>query len=226
MLNIIFRTVIIFTALLVLMRLLGKRQMGELELSELVVSILVADVASIPLQDAHLPLWTGLLPTVVLVALEALVSWATMRSVRLRNFLCGRPCFLIVNGVIQQDAMRRTRFTMDELAEELRSQNVTDIAAVRYGVLETDGSLNVILRPDQRPVTAGLLGITEEDDGYATILIQDGVVMRRNLQLHGKDEAWLLREAKRRGCQSLREIYTLILYENGKIFFAKKDAKP
>ena len=224
MLNVIFRTAIIFLTLLVLMRLLGKRQMGELELSELVVSILVADVASVPLQNPELPLWSGLLPTVVLVALEALVSWGTMRSVRLRDFLCGRPCFLIVNGVIQQDAMRRTRFTMDELAEELRSQNVTDIAAVRYGVLETDGSLHVILRPDQRPVTAGQLGLTEEDDGYATILIQDGTVMRRNLRLLGKDEAWLLREARRRGCGNLREVYALILYENGKVFFAKKDA--
>lgn len=220
----IFRTVVIFLSLLILMRLLGKRQMGELELSELVVSILVAEIAAVPIQDPVRPLWHGLLPTVVLFALEYLVAYATMRSVRLRSFLCGRPCFLIVNGVVQQDMMRRNRFTMDELAEELRRQNVTDIAGVRYAVLETDGTMNVILRPDQRPVTAGQLGVTAPDDGYAVILVQEGTVMRSNLKRCGKDEAWLLREARRRGCKSLREVYTLILFvESGKIFFAKMD---
>lgn len=218
-----FRTIVIFLTILALMRLLGKRQMGELELSELVVSILIADLASVPLQDPELSIWNGLLPVLVLFALEYLLAWATMKSVGLRAFLCGRPCFLVVDGVIQQRTMRKTRFTMDELAEELRSRDVTDISTVRYAVLETDGSLNVVLRADQRPATAGQLGVTEPDDGYGVILIQDGYLMRRNLAQSGRDERWLNQELKARGCQSWREVYALILFESGKLFFAKKD---
>ena len=115
--NIIVRTFIIFFTLLLLMRLLGKRQMGELELSELVVSILIADVASVPLQNPELSLWSGLVPAFELFALEYLLAWATMKSVTLRAFLCGRPCYLVVNGVVRQDMMRKTRFTLDELTE-------------------------------------------------------------------------------------------------------------
>ena len=112
-----FRTLIIFTMLLVLMRLLGKRQMGELELSELVVSVLVADLAAMPIQDIGIPLMNGIVPVLILFSCELIVSGLTVKSVRLRAVLCGRPCMLIRNGKIRQDDMRRCRFTVDELAE-------------------------------------------------------------------------------------------------------------
>ena len=191
MISVLLRTVIIYFTLLLLMRLLGKRQMGELELSELVVSILVADVASVPLQNPDLPLTYGLFPTLELFALEFLMSWLTMRSVRLRKLLCGKPCFLIVRGKIMQRAMRKNRLTVDELSEELRSRDVTDISSVQYAVLETDGTLNIILYPSERPVTLRDLQLAAEDDGYATVLIADGTLMERNLRLCGKDRAWL-----------------------------------
>ena len=221
--NIILKTVIIFVSLLILMRLLGKRQLGELELNELVVSILVADVASVPLQSPELPLWYGLVPSATLFLCEYLLAWATMKSVTLRKLVCGKPCFLVVHGVIQQREMRRCRFTVDELAEELRKQDVTDVNDVQYAVLETDGTLNVILIPEERPATAGQLGVAAPDDGYAVILVEDGVLLRQNLQFAGKDEKWLRRELRSRNCREISEVYALILFESGKIFFAKKD---
>ena len=223
MISVLLRTVIIYFTLLLLMRLLGKRQMGELELSELVVSILVADVASVPLQNPDLPLTYGLFPTLELFALEFLMSWLTMRSVRLRMLFCGKPCFLIVRGKIMQRAMRKNRLTVDELSEELRSRDVTDISSVQYAVLETDGTLNIILYPSERPVTLRDLQLAAEDDGYATVLIADGALMERNLRLCGKDRAWLKKELTRRGCGSVRQVYAMIYYESGKIYFAEKD---
>ena len=223
LIQLVFRTVVIFFTLLFLMRLLGKRQMGELELSELLVSILVADVSAIPLQDTSLPIWHGLVPAATLFLCELSMSWLTMKSVPVRRVLCGRPCFLIVEGMIQQKAMRRCRFTVDELMEELRSRDVTDPATVKYAVLETDGLLNVIVYPDQRPVTAKQLGLSCEDDGYATVLIEDGTLLRRNLSVAGKDESWLSRELKRRGCASPEEVYAMILYATGKLYFQKKE---
>lgn len=223
MLDLIFRTVVIFLSLLLFMRLLGKRQMGELELSELVVSILIADVASVPLQNPDLPLTSGLVPCLVLFLSEYLLSLLTLKSVTLRRWLCGRPCFLIVNGVIRQRAMRKCRYSLDELAEELRGQDVNDISTVQYAVLETDGALNVILYPAFRPATAGDLGLSPADDGYATVLISDGALLRRNLARCGRDETWLRRELQKRGCAHWRQVYAFILFESGKVFFAEKE---
>lgn len=223
MLILIFRTVIVFFAILVLMRLLGKRQMGELELSELVVSILVADVASVPLQNPELPLISGLLPAVVLFAGEYLMSWLTLKSVRLRQIFCGQPCYLIVKGEILQKAMRASRYTVDELSEQLRMHAVTDISTVQYAILETDGTLNVILYPEYRTATLRDLKLSAEDDGYATTIIEDGTLLRSNLHHCGLDEAWLKKELTHRGCGSVKQVYAMIYFESGKIYFAEKE---
>ena len=222
MLILIVKTVIIFSALLLLMRLLGKRQLGELELSELVVSILIADVASVPIQSPELNIWYGLVPCITLFLCEYLLAWATMKSVGIRRVVCGKPCFLVVRGEIRQEEMKKCRFTVDELAEELRKKDVADIAEVQYAVLETDGTLNVILFPPERAVTAAQMGVSVEDDGYGVVLVEDGVVLLENLRFLGRDEAWLENEIRARGCAGLRDVYTLICYESGKIYFAKK----
>ena len=218
----IVKTVVIFFVLLLLMRLMGKRQLGELELNELVVSILAADLASAPLQNPELPLYSGIVPVITLFLTELSLSLLTMKSISLRKLLCGKPCFLIREGEICQDSMRRCRLTVDELTEELRGQNVSDPATVQYAVLETDGTLNIILYPDQRPVTAGQLQLSPEDDGYATVIIEEGTLLNRNLRAVGKDEAWVKKELQRRGCGSIRQVYLMLLFRSGKIYFAEK----
>ena len=224
MLNLILKTIIVFMSLLVLMRLLGKRQLGELELSELVVSILAADLAAVPLQSPDLSVLHGLIPLVVLFLCELLLSILTMKSIPMRRLLCGKPCFLIYNGKICQDSMQKCRLTVDELAEELRCQDVLDPSNVQYAVLETDGSLNIILYPAYRPVTAQQLNLLPEDDGYATVLIEDGKLLKENLLIMGKDETWLKKELTRRGCGSIRQVYVMILFRSGKIYFAEKQS--
>lgn len=223
MLDLVLKTFAVFLMLLILMRLLGKRQLGELELSELVVSILAADLAATPLQNPELPLWNGLVPVLVLFLCELVFSSLTAYSIPLRRLLCGKPCFLIVEGAICQKAMRKCRFTVDELTEELRGQGITDIAQVQYAVLETDGRLNIILFPAHRPVSAAQLQLPLEDDGYAIILIEEGKLMEENLKLAGKDMAWLQAELRKRGCERVSQVYILLLFRSGKIYFAEKE---
>ena len=218
-----WKTAVIFLTLLLSMRVLGKRQLGELELSELVVSILAADLAAVPLQSPELPLPYGLVPLAALFLCELLFSLLTMKSVTARRWLCGKPCFLIREGQICQREMRHCRFTVDELTEELRGRDVTDPATVRYAVLETDGTLNVVLYPEHRPVTAGQLKLKPEDEGYPIVLIEDGTLKRENLRAAGKDERWLSAELRRRGC-GIREVYVMILFGSGAVYFAKKEA--
>ena len=219
------RTAVIFLALVFCMRVLGKRQLGELELSELVVSVLAADLAAVPLQAPELPLSYGLVPLAALFFCELALSLLTMKSVRARRWFCGKPCFLIREGVIDQREMRRCRFTVDELTEELRGRDVSDPATVRYAVLETDGTLNVVLYPEHRPATAGQLGLASEDTGYPIVLIEDGALKRENLRAAGVDERWVKRELDRRGCGSVREVYLLLRFGGGKVYFAKKQSK-
>ena len=217
------RTVIVFAVMVVSMRLMGKRQLGELELSELVVSVLIADIAANPLQDIGIPLLNGLVPVVTLLCCEMLISFFILRSVRFRALLCGKPSMLIVNGVVDQREMRRNRFTLDELTEELRNQSITDISKIQYAILETDGRLNTILFPAQQPVTAAQLGLNVEDTGYPVILINDGKLLPENLRRQGLDEAWVKKELRRRGAKTAREVYLLTRNDAGQIYFAAKE---
>ena len=125
-----FRTVIIYLVLLVSMRLMGKRQLGQLEVSELVVAVIVADMAAIPLQDIGIPLLNGLIPVLMLFCFEILVTGFVNKSIRFRAFLCGKPRLLIETGTINQTEMRKNRFTLEELFEELRQQGATEISSI------------------------------------------------------------------------------------------------
>lgn len=223
---VIIRTLIVYFALVLFMRLMGKRQLGELELPELAVAVLIADLAAHPLQDIGIPLMNGLLPVAVLFCCEVLISGVTMKSSRARSLLYGRPAFLIRKGVIDQGEMRRCRFTIDELTEELRGQGVTDIAQVEYAVLETNGVLNTLLFPQFRPASAGDMGLNPNGGGYPVVIINDGRVLEENLRHAGRDRRWLERELSRRGASGPRAVYLLTLDEAGRVYYAPMEARP
>jgi len=221
---IFFRTLIIFTTLIVLMRLLGKRQMGEMELSELMVSVLIADIAAMPLQDISIPLFYSLIPCTVLFCCELILSGVTLESVKLRRVLCGKPCLLVDNGKICQREMRACRFTVSELTEALRARSVTDIATVQYAVLETNGSVSVILKPEHQPVTAGQVSVKTEYEPYPTIIIEEGQLLKDNLRAIGRDERWLNKQLSQNGASSIKDVYVLIFHKD-KLFFELRSDK-
>ena len=200
----ILRTIIIYTALLVSMRLMGKRQLGEMELSEFVVASLIADLASHPLQDVGIPMINGLVPIVTLFCCELLIAGLTLKSVRLRALLFGKPSMLIVRGQISQQEMRANRFTADELMQELRNQGIFDISQVEYAILETDGQLNVIPFP--------------------AIVVNDGRVLDAVLQSTGHDRDWLNRELHRLGFDDAKGVYLMTVNRGGQVYVAGKEA--
>ena len=135
---------------------MGKRQVGELEPSELVLSLIIADLASVPMQDYGIPLLTGVVPILTLLSLTMILSVLTMKSVRFRALLCGRPSIVIQNGSLDQREMARNRLTLDELLEELRGKGYTDLSAVKYAILETNGQLSVLPYANQKPPPPGI----------------------------------------------------------------------
>ena len=220
----IIRTLISYSVLLLSMRILGKRQMGELEISELVVAVVIADIAVIPLQDIGIPLINGLVPIIILLCCEILLTGAATKSVRFRLILFGHPSILIENGTINQSEMRKNRFTLDELYEELRQQSITDIAKVERAVLETNGRLNVILFPKEQPPTCKQMGIRCPEEISPIILINEGHIMEQNLRKIGKDLTWLNRYLKSNHIKSAKNVYLLSYDKTGKFYLALSEA--
>ena len=225
MIIVYIRTIIVFVALLAAMRLMGKRQLGELEVSELVIAVLVSDFAAHPLQDISIPLVNGLLPIIILFCCEMILTGVSAKSSRARAIICGKPSILIANGRIDQLQMTKNRFTLEELAEELRNKSIFDISTVQYAVLETDGKLNVIVYPAERPLTPKDIDLQVKDEDYPVIVINDGKTMSENLRLVGRDETWLKGELKRRKVKNAKDVYFMTVDIQGNIYFAKKEPK-
>ena len=225
MITALLRTVILYFLIMTGLRLMGKRQIGELEPSELVLTMMISDLATVPMQDFGIPLLAGVIPILTLLSLSMLLSQLSLLSLRFRELMCGTPSILIRNGKLQQDAMRKNRYTLDELLEQLRGQGYVSVDEVRWAVLENSGQLSILPWARQRPPTAEELGLTPEEDEPPFILINDGRIVRRNLARSGRNEAWLQKELRRTG-HSAGEIFLLTVDGSGKVLCIPKEAKP
>ena len=207
----VFRTLLFYFALILVVRLLGKRQVGQMEPSEFVVTMLIANLASVPLEDWDIPIYGGLIPMGIVFLCERLLSFLCLRSIPIRRLLCGTPVILIENGKLLRENLRRTRVNLDELSGHLREQGILAMETVQFAILETNGSLTVFPFPRHAPAPAGP-GAKDLQLPYT--VISDGRVLRQNLSLLGRDEQWLLK--KLRG-KSLRpeDILLMTLTESG-----------
>ena len=173
------RTILLYLVLILSIRLMGKRQIGQMEASEFVVTMLVANLAAIPMQDGAIPLYSGLVPILVVLGMELTLSGLILYSIPVRRFFCGKPVILIDNGKVLRENLRRTRVTLDELTGHLREKDVLDITTVQYAILETDGNLSVFCYPASGTRS---LPIT---------IIEDGYLSKENLKKSRKNEKWL-----------------------------------
>jgi uncharacterized membrane protein YcaP (DUF421 family) len=185
------RTLLLYIVIIVAVRLMGKRQISELQTSELVVTLLISDIASIPMQDTGQPLASGLIPIAVLVMCEILISAIMLKSTKFRKLICGRPIIVINDGKVNQIEMRRLRMTTEDLVEQLRQKDVFSFEDVAYAIVETNGKMSVIKKPDKEQPTAGMLGVALPDTGIETVVISDGVISDFSLKLCNKSTDWL-----------------------------------
>ena len=219
------RTILLYLVLIAAIRFMGKRQVGQMEPSEFVVTMLVANLAAIPMQDGGIPLYSGLVPILTVLGMELILSGLVLRSMWLRRLLCGKPVILIENGRIQQNNLRRTRITLDELMGQLREKDVLEIGSVQYAILETNGSISVFPYAKEMPASAKDAGISAKKRHLPVTLVGDGYLYRENLPLSGKDEAWIHRVLQEKGAE-LSETWLLTVDDADHIFFVKKEALP
>lgn len=225
MITALCRTVILYFLIMLGLRLMGKRQIGELEPSELVLTMMISDLATVPMQDFGIPLLAGVIPILTLLSLSLLLSQLSLLSLRFRELMCGTPTVLIRNGQIQQEAMRKNRYTLDELLEQLRGQGCASVEEVQYAVLENSGQLSVLPWARAKPPTAENLGLTPQEGTLPTVLINDGRVLRKNLRRCGYDASWLEAVLRQEG-RSAGEVFLLTVDETGKIFCVPKEEAP
>ena len=217
-----FRTVILYLVLIAVIRLMGKRQIGQMEPSEFVVTMLVANLASIPMQDGGIPLYSGLVPILTVLGVELVLSALSLRSVKFRRLLCGKPVILIENGNILQENLRSTRVTLDELTGHLREKDVLDLTSVQYAILETNGNLSVFPYPKDRPASAKEAGIHPKKQHLPVTIIGDGYLYRENLTAAGKDHRWVQKVLQERKA-TLQDTWLLTVDSEDHIIFLRKE---
>ncbi len=219
------RTVILYLLIIAGIRLLGKHQLGELEPSELVLALIIADLASVPMQDNGIPLLTGVIPIVVLLCLSMMISVLTMRSVKFRALVCGRPSIVVRHGKVDQAELRKNRFTIDELMEELRIKGYTDLSAICYAILETSGQLSVLPNAPEKPLTAAQFGLQPQESGLPVVLISDGRLLEHNLAGRGYEQEWLHKRLEEYGVKRTDQVFLLTVDEAGTTYFIAKEGK-
>lgn len=218
------RTIILYLIIVVTLRVLGKRQIGELEPSDLVVAIMISDLAAVPMQDIGIPLFSGILPILTLLALELLSSEISMHSLKFRAFLCGKPVFIIRDGKIDQKAMQKNRLTIDELFCSLRQSGVLNINEVQYAVLETNGQLSTFLYPKYSPLVAKDDSKYPKPPKYPVTIVSDGHILEENLRVIGYDLGWLRTQLSLAGITQT-DVFLMTGTQGGETFIVKKEAK-
>lgn len=225
MITAFLRTVILYLLIMAGLRLLGKRQIGELEPIELVLTLMLSDLASVPMQDFGIPLLAGVIPICTLLSLSLLASQLSLYSLKFRKLICGTPSILIFEGEIRQDALRKNRYTLDELMEQLREQGYCGFSGIKYAILETSGQLSILPWDNNAPLTPSQARIdTGRGPFLPTVIINDGVILQENLQYAGKDTPWLDKTLSANGAAGAEEIFLLTVDSRDQVTCIRKES--
>ncbi len=223
MLNIFCRTLIIYLVVIIAMRLMGKRQIGEFEPSEFVITIMISEVATVPLENVSIPIFHGIIPVVTLIIAEIILSFFCLKNSRFRNLFVGRPTVIIQNGVLIEKELKRLRYNLEDIIEELRNSGYPNISEIECAVLETNGHLSVLLKPEYSPVTRKDLSIPTESSSICHVLIKDGTVLFSELSRVNKDMNWLNSQLKKQNIKKLNDVFFACIDPAGKVYIQKKE---
>ena len=215
------RSILLYIIVLIVMRIMGKREIGQLQPFELAISIMIADLASTPMADSGIPITNGIIPILALLVMHLLISLLNIKSIKAREILCGKPAILIYRGRIDEKMLKKERFTINELEERLRGNNIVNIGDVEYAILETSGQITVIEKPEKRNVTLGDLNIDAKYEGITYDLVVDGKVMYENLKKINKDYNWLKKQVLKYGIEP-KQALIVTIDGKGEIFCQEK----
>lgn len=222
MLNIILRTVFFYFFIVFTMKIMGKRQLGQLQLSEFVTALLLSEIAADPITNHTKPILDAVVPILLLLALEVIISFTATKVPMFKKLFDGVPNLVVVKGVLDQGQLRKNRISLDELLSEMRKKDIYDIADVEYAILEQNGQLSVTPKNKNLPLTKGDYNINDEECGIAHPLVIDGHIRDYNLRLLGKDHDWLHKTLAKKGT-NYKSVFLFSMDDAGNCVLIPKD---
>ncbi|MGC7869949.1 DUF421 domain-containing protein [Desulfosporosinus sp. SYSU MS00001] len=222
MIIVVLRTLILYALVIIALRLMGKREIGQLQPFELVVIIMISELAAIPSENIGVPLLSGIIPILVLLLTGITLAWISLKSERARAIICGTPSVLIERGKILEDELKKNRYSLTDLLEELRIKNVPNISEVEFAVLETNGQLSVFPKSQNRPTIPKDFMLKTQYEGLPLTMIMDGVLNQKNLQQSNKDLNWLMTELKKQKIDRVEDVLLASLDSSDTLFVQVK----
>lgn len=223
MLIVLLRAIILYILVTFSLRLMGKRQLGELQPSELVITILISNIATLSIEDTGIPMILGAIPVLTLVAFEILVSNLSLQFKGFRSFVSGKPIIIISNGVVDQKQLRRLRFSIDDLMESLRQNNIFKLEDVAYAIVETTGTVSVLPTYQAQAITPEMLGLDGKQDDPPVVVISDGKIVKTALSVCNIDEAWILQKLRERGFSNVNQAFLMTVDLCKECYVIKKE---
>ena len=217
----VIRTILLYFLVIVSLRIMGKRQIGEMQPSELVVAIMISDLAAVPMQAIDIPLITGIIPVLTLIVAEIAMSYISLKSRRLRKIISGEPSIIIYNGHVNEGELERLRFNMNDLLEQLRINNYSNIEDVDCAVMETNGKLSIIPKSAAKNVTLSDIDVKSEQEKLQHLIMSDGKINKKELLTIKKTEEWLLKELKKRKIKKEEVFFAIYDFNKGLIIQKK-----
>lgn len=196
---IIFRTCFLYVLILIIFRLMGKREVGELSVMDLVIFVIIAEVASFALDELESPLFDSILPMIVLLVIQITSAYLSLKNKKIRDLIDGDPVLLVRDGVIIEHEMRKQRYNLDDLCQQLRENGIASVTEIAYAYLEPSGNLSVFKK---------------DEKAFVYPLVVDGDIQERHLMIMHKDVDWLLAELAKQKITDISTVFFCIWEEN------------
>lgn len=221
----VIRTILLYIFIIIAIRLMGKRQISDMQTSELVITLIISDIAVIPMQDNSIPMLTGIVPMLVLVAIEIFLSVIMLKSTGIRKIICGKPIVIIKNGVLLQSAMRKLRLSTEDLFAQLRMQQIFSLDDIDYCIAETNGQISILLKSQKQALTLG--DVKKDADKQHSVLqavvVNDGVLLKDSIKICNLTQNDIMREVAKSKI-ALKDIFIMTATTTGEYSIIKREA--
>ena len=217
----VIRTIILYVFIVFALRLMGKRQISDMQPSELVITLLLSDIAAVPMQNNSIPMSYGIIPMLILIAFEIILSVVMLKSQTFRSAICGKPVIIIEKGKLLQSAMRKLRMSTEDLFAQLRMQEIFHLEDIDYCIAETNGQLSILLKPDKQPLTTGDMK-KAGDSSIECVVVNDGVYLENSMELCGISREEIAQYIKKNNI-SLEDIFIMTATNTGKFRIIRKE---
>lgn len=220
-LQVSYRALISLVTLFLITKLLGKKQVSQLSLFDYVIGISIGNFAAEVTINLEAEWINGVVAVTIFGVVAYLVSILTMKSIIARRFFMGAPTVVIQNGKIIKESLKKIKFDINDLLEECRNNGVFDLTQINYALMEANGELSILLKPEYLPITPNDMKLKPEKSSLVANIIIDKKIMPNNLKQMNKDEKWLLKELKIKGYK-LEDVLLATLDINDKLTIYKQ----